>query len=212
MSSGTLAIVRHSESEWNALGEWTGIADVDLTPKGVHEGELLGEKLRGIHFSLAYISEQVRTLETLQAMLKTQDQPGLPYERRWAINERDYGEYTGLNKWQVEEKLGEKQFNCIRRDWACPVPGGEMLKDVYARAVPFYQHELVPQLLKDHNILVVSHGNAIRALIKFIEDISDEGISHVEMIFGTILLYTIHSDGRMAHKEVRTIKATLPPA
>lgn len=212
MIDGKLIIIRHGESEWNATGQWTGLTDVHLTAKGQHEGELMGEKLKDMHLDFAYVSEQIRTTETLNALLKTQGQTDLPFERRWAINERDYGEYTGLNKWQVKEKLGEKQFNCIRRDWACPVPGGEMLKDVYKRTVPFYLQEILPKIISGASVLLVAHGNSIRALMKYIENISEKDIAKTEMIFGTILIYKIDADGHMVKKEERRIDTTLPPA
>lgn len=212
MIKGKLIIVRHGESEWNATGQWTGLTDVHLTAKGHHEAELMGQKLTGVHIDHAYTSEQIRTVETLQSLLRTQGQHDLLYDRRWAINERDYGEYTGLNKWEVKEKVGEEQFNCIRRDWACPVPGGEMLKDVYKRVLPFYIDEVLPRLKKGENILLVSHGNSIRALMKYIENISDKGIAKVEMIFGTIVIYSVDNDGHIVGKQVSTIQTTLPPA
>jgi 2,3-bisphosphoglycerate-dependent phosphoglycerate mutase len=210
--SGKLVIVRHGESEWNATGQWTGITDVHLTAKGRQEGAKLGEQLRDVRFDHAYVSEQIRTLETLQELLKVQGQTTLPVDKRWALNERDYGEYTGLNKWEVKEKLGETQFQCIRRDFDCPVPGGETLKDVYSRVVPFYNTEIVPEVTQGKVVLIVSHGNAIRALVKYIEKISDADISKIEMIFGTILTYTIDEDGRQITKNVRHIDTTLPPS
>lgn len=212
MSMGKLIIVRHGESEWNATGQWTGLTDVHLTSKGTHEGQLMGEKLKDVHIDHAYVSEQVRTLETLQALLKTQGQTGLSYDRRWAINERDYGEYTGMNKWTVKEQVGEEAFNGIRRAWDWPVPGGETLKDVYNRSVPFYTKEVLPRLKKGENILLVAHGNSIRSLMKYIENISDDAIGDVEMIFGTIVMYTVDNEGHMLHREDRKIETTLPPA
>lgn len=212
MSMGKLVIVRHGESEWNATGQWTGLTDVSLTAKGYHEAGLMGEKLRDIHFDHAYTSEQVRTVQTLEGLLKTQGQTGLPFDRRWAINERDYGEYTGLNKWEVKDRLGEEAFNGIRRDWRYPVPGGETLEDVYNRAIPFFQKELLPRLRGGENVLLAGHGNTIRSLIKYIENINDTDIAKVEMIFGTILIYDLDEDGRMVKKEERKIDTVLPPA
>lgn len=212
MSMGKLIIVRHGESEWNATGQWTGLTDVNLTQKGMHEAELMGEKLTDIHIDHAYISEQVRTLQTLQGLLKTQGQTDLPFERRWAINERDYGEYTGLNKWEVKEQVGEEAFNGIRRNWDYPVPGGETLKDVYNRAVPFFKDTVLPRLRKGENIMLVAHGNSIRSLMKYIENVKDEDISKVEMIFGTILFYDLDNEGHVVHKEERHIDTVLPPA
>jgi 2,3-bisphosphoglycerate-dependent phosphoglycerate mutase len=155
---------------------------------------------------------KIRTLQTLQTLLKTQGQTNLPYDRRWAMNERDYGQYTGMNKWEVKETVGEEAFHGIRRGWAHPVPGGETLKDVYARTVPFYRQEVVPMLKKGKNVLVVGHGNSIRSLMKYIENISDEKIGETDFIFGTILVYDVDGDGRMLHKQSRHIDSALPPA
>jgi 2,3-bisphosphoglycerate-dependent phosphoglycerate mutase len=212
MSMGELVILRHGESEWNASGRWTGITDVHLTKKGEHEGELLGEQIKDIHFDHAYVSEQIRTLETLQAALKTQGQTDLAYDRRRAIDERDYGEFTGLNKWEMKQQLGEDVFNSVRRGWDYPVPAGETLKDVYNRSVPFYLDEVLPLLKEGKNIMLVAHGNSIRSLMKYIENISDAQIGETEMIFGTILIYQVDQHGRMVHKEERHIKTKLPPA
>jgi 2,3-bisphosphoglycerate-dependent phosphoglycerate mutase len=212
MAMGKLIIVRHGESEWNATGQWTGLTDVHLTTKGRHEAELMGKKIFDTHLDHAFVSEQVRTLETLQGVLKTQGQIDLPYDRRWGINERDYGEYTGLNKWEVKEQVGEEAFNAIRRSWSYPVPGGETLQDVYKRTVPFFQKEVLPRIIQGDNILLVAHGNSIRSLMKYIEQISDDGIANVDFIFGTIVIYDLNKDGRMIHKEERKIDTVLPPA
>jgi 2,3-bisphosphoglycerate-dependent phosphoglycerate mutase len=212
MSTGTLVILRHGESEWNATGRWTGLKDVSLTNEGIHEAKLLGAKLKDIHFDHAYVSEQLRALETLQAVLGVQGQVDLTYDRRWGINERDYGQYTGMDKWQVKERLGEAAFNDIRRGWDTPVPGGETLKDVYNRVVPFFEQDVLPRLKKGETVLLVSHGNSIRSLIKYIEHISDTDIADVEMIFGTILLYHFDADGNMTGKEERKIDIVLPHA
>jgi 2,3-bisphosphoglycerate-dependent phosphoglycerate mutase len=210
--TGKLIIVRHGESEWNATGQWTGLTDVNLTEKGRHEAELMGEQLRDIRIDHAFTSEQIRTVQTLEGVLEGAHQPQAPYDRRWGINERDYGEYTGMNKWQVKEEVGEEAFNGIRRNWDYPVPGGETLQDVYKRAVPFLQKEVLPLLQEGKNVLLVAHGNSIRSLIKYIEKVSDEGIAKVEMIFGTILLYDLDKDGHMIKKEERKIDTVLPPA
>jgi 2,3-bisphosphoglycerate-dependent phosphoglycerate mutase len=212
MSMGKLIIVRHGESEWNATGQWTGLTDVNLTAKGRHEAELMGEQLRNIRIDHAFTSEQIRTVQTLEGVLKGAHQTTVSYDRRWGINERDYGEYTGLNKWQVKEEVGEEAFNAIRRNWDYPVPGGETLHDVYKRAVPFLQKEVLPMLAEGKNVLLVAHGNSIRSLIKYIEKISDEGIASVEMIFGTILFYDLDKDGHMVAKDERKIDTVLPPA
>lgn len=197
---GKLYISRHAESEWNALGKWTGITDVHLSDNGYQQALQLGEALKGVRLHQAYCSEQIRTYETLKNILDASENIETPYDRVIDLNERDYGDFTGMNKWEVRDKVGEVEFNSIRRDWDHPVPNGETLKMVFERAVPFFQQAILPRLLAGHNILIVAHGNSIRALIKFIEDISDEGVAHVEMPLGTIVEYTLSEAGK---KQVR---------
>ncbi len=209
---GQLLLVRHGESEWNALGKWTGTTDVHLSEKGFHEAALLGLAIKDIHFDFAVVSQQIRAYETMQGILDSAQQFDAPYERSADLNERDYGDYTGLNKWEVQDKIGEETFQRLRRDWDYPVPNGETLKMVYERAVPFYRQVILPKLLSGQNVLVVSHGNALRALIKYIENISDDDIANVDMPFGNILLYRVDTDGHIAEKEERFIDTTPPPA
>jgi len=205
--TGKLVIVRHSESEWNATGQWTGITDVHLSDKGFHDAGKLGQEVAKQHlvFDAAYCSEQIRTLETLEGILDASGQFDVPFERSGALNERDYGDYTGKNKWEVRDLIGEDQFQRIRRGWDVPVPNGETLKTVYERVVPFYVETIVPQLLNGKNILLVSHGNGIRSLIKYIESISDEDIENVEMIFNTILVYDVDDTGKQMKKQTYTV-------
>lgn len=205
--TGKLVVVRHSESEWNATGQWTGITDVHLSDKGFHDAGLLGREVANQHltFDKAYCSEQIRTLETLEGILDASGQFDVPFERTGAINERDYGDYTGKNKWEVRDLIGEEQFQRIRRGWDVPVPSGETLKTVYERVVRFYKDVVIPQLLDGKNILIVSHGNGIRSLIKYVESISDEDIENVEMIFNTILVYSVDKDGKMLEKQTFTV-------
>lgn len=212
MSIGTLVIIRHGESEWNATGQWTGITDVHLTDKGRHEGTLMGVELKDIHFDYAYVSEQIRTLETLQALMTTHPQNDIPYEITGAINERDYGIYTGKNKWQVKEEVSEETFTGIRRGWDFPIPDGESLEMVYDRVAPFYLKTILPRLQKGQTVLMAAHGNSIRALMKYIEDLTIEEVIHTEMIFGTALIYKVDKEGHMINKDVRSIDTTLPPA
>lgn len=202
---GKLIIARHHESEWNKLGLWTGSRDVHLTEYGKEKSAEMGLLIKDIHIDKAFASTQVRTLETLFAMLEAMRQTDVPVEHSSAHNERDYGEYTGKNKWEIKKQFGEEQFECIRRDWDCPVPGGETLKMVYERALPFYLNSILPLLKEGKNVLLVSHGNAIRALMKYIEKISDKGVRDLEMLFGSIVIYSVDNDGYMLEKEVRQV-------
>lgn len=212
MAMGKLLISRHTESEWNALGKWTGTTDVHLSENGFHQAAQLGEALKDTNIDFAYCSLQIRTKETLEGILDGSGQVAVPYERSADLNERDYGDYTGMNKWEVRDKVGEAEFNSIRRDWDHPVPNGETLKDVYERTIPFYLNVILPKLKEGKDVLVVSHGNAIRALIKFMEDISDEDIASVEMPFGTVIEYDVADDGKKLDRHDIKIELTAPPA
>jgi 2,3-bisphosphoglycerate-dependent phosphoglycerate mutase len=183
-----------------------------LSANGFHQAAQIGEALKDIKIDEAFCSLQIRTKETLEGILDGSGQIEVPYERSGDINERDYGDYTGMNKWEVRDKVGEEEFNSIRRDWNHPITNGETLKDVHERAVPFYQHVILPRLKEGKTILVVSHGNSIRALMKYIESISDEDIASVEMLFGTILDYKVKEDGTVDAKSLMQIEMTAPPA
>lgn len=212
MKHGKLIIVRHGESEWNALGKWTGTTDVHLTHKGHRESIMLGHAIRDIKIDRAFCSRQIRSLETLEGILNASQQYNVPYERHRGLDERDYGDYTGKNKWEIKRQVGETIFNNIRRGWDFPVPNGETLKMVYERSVPFYKQVVLPLLMEGKNILLVAHGNSIRSLVKYIESISDEDITKIEMIFGKILIYDVDESGKKVHKKERTINTTPPNA
>lgn len=208
---GKLVIVRHTESEWNAMSKWTGTTDVHLTTKGIDEAKMVGDVIRDVEFDKVFISEQVRTKETAEAVLEQIGQK-LNLTMVGEINERDYGKLTGKNKWDIRDKVGEEEFNGIRRGWNHPIEDGETLKTVYERAVPFYKDTIVPLVKEGQNVLLVGHGNSIRSLMKYIETISDEQIEDTEMIFGTALIYTIDKQGRMRNKQIRTIDSAPPPS
>ena len=201
-SSGKLVVVRHGQSEWNALGKWTGTTDVHVTKTGVLESARIGEKLKDITFDYAYISEQIRTKETLEAIMNGANQLGLRYESTASISERDYGIYTGMRKNDIQKIIGDAAYDELRRSWDSPVEGGESLKDVYERVVPFYLRIIMPRLRHGQNILVVAHGNSIRSLVKYIENISDSEIGDMEMIQGAALVYEVDHEGRSKSKEI----------
>ncbi len=213
-SLGTLFLSRHSESEWNVRGRWTGRANVNLSEKGFREATLLGFELQKFDTQIdqAFCSEQIRTLETMEGILNAAQQFGVPFKRTAAINERDYGKYTAKNKWEMQEMLGDKEFNGMRRGWDHPVPNGETLKMVYERVVPFYQAEVLPILKAGKNVLIVAHGNSLRALIKYLESISDTAVEDLEMLFGSMVAYTIGEDGLMIEKVERQIDSPRPDA
>lgn len=201
-SSGKLVIVRHGESEWNALGKWTGTTDVSITETGLQESLGIGEKLSHIPFDYAFTSQQIRTKETLEGIKTGAKQPHLTAEATGAINERDYGIYTGMRKNDIKKIIGDTEYDALRRSWDSPVEGGESLKDVYERTIPFYLRIILPKLRHGQNILVVAHGNSIRSLVKYIENISDDDIGDLEMIQGCALSYEVDSEGRAKQKDI----------
>jgi 2,3-bisphosphoglycerate-dependent phosphoglycerate mutase len=200
-----LIIARHHESEWNRLGLWTGKRDRHLTDLGFEKSGEMGKLIANIHIDYAFASMQVRSIETLSCMLDAMEIFDIPIEHLSALNERDYGDYTGKNKWDMEKVLGEEGWNNIRRGWDVEVPHGETLKMVYARVVSCFEQKILPRLAEGSNVLIVAHGNSLRALVKFVENISDADIEKIEMPFGTTVIYDIDSTGHMISKEVRTI-------
>lgn len=189
---GKLVITRHGESEWNLLGKWTGWTDVSITEKGAKDAEEIGKILTDFDFDELYTSVLKRTEETLQGIIRGLDRPemnNLPKTANAALNERDYGVYTGKDKWEVKEEVGEDEFTVIRRGWDNVIPEGENLKQVYDRVIPYFKTEILPKLQAGETILLVAHGNSIRALFKYLDDISDEDIADVEMKFGKVVIY-----------------------
>ena len=159
----------------------------------------MGKSLRDHKIDQAYSSELVRTQETLDDVLAAAEQTEVPRQVDALLNERDYGDYTGLNKWDVQTELGGDVFHQVRRSWDYPIPNGETLQVLHGRLVPFYEEQILPQLHAGKTVLLVSHGNPLRALIKHLESISDKDIAEVEMPFGHVLIYTVRPDGR-AHQ------------
>lgn len=202
---GTLILTRRGESEWNAAGRWTGTRDVMLTEKGKHEARLLGEALQDIRLDYAFASQQIRSLQTLQNVLSAAKQPEVAFEQTPAFNERDYGDLTGLNKWQLKEKIGDEMFDGLRRGWDYPIPNGETLKDVYQRVIPFYLDHVVPLLASGKNVLITAHGNSGRSLMKYVESISNTEIANTGLPFGLIIFYTVDAEGKMLTKQERLV-------
>ena len=207
---GKLILARHHESEWNKLGLWTGRRDKRLTDYGFKKSEDMGLLIKDINIDYAFASMQVQTIETLSCMLNVCERFEVPTEHSPALNERDYGDYTGKNKWEIEKVLGTDEFTKLRRSWDYPVPNGETLKMVYERVVPFFMEKILPLVKEGKNILVVAHGNSLRALIKYLESIADENVGDITMSFGEILIYELNDEGRMVKKEVRQTLSEVP--
>lgn len=203
---GKLILTRHHESEWNKASRWTGTHNANLTPHGVLMSKKMGSLIKDTEIDRAISSNLDRSFKTLKEMLENSGKPEIEIEQRAELRERDYGEYTGKNKWKMKDVLGEERFNCVRRDWDCPVPNGETLKMVYGRVVPFYLESILPDILKEKNVLVVAHTNSLRALIKYIEKIPDGDIKDLEIPFGVVFFYDLDEDGFLKNKEIKKIE------
>lgn len=200
-----LVLIRHGESVWNAKGIWTGLTDIPLSTKGQEESKNAGLLLKKIFakqkFDVAYTSKLKRAKESLEIIKHVINQANLLTIENESLNERDYGEFTGKNKWEIKKLYGKKRFLEIRRGWDSRIKNGETLKDVYSRVVPYYKKEILPKLKVGKNILIVAHGNSLRALVKYLENISDEDISSLELNTGEIYLYNIKGNGRVSSKQ-----------
>lgn len=204
---GTLIIARHHESEWNKEGVWTGSRDVHLTQYGFSKSAEMGALIKDVRIDAVFASMQVRAIETLSCMLDALGLHQVPAEYVHMLDERDYGDYTGKNKEEMRNILGEEKYDHVHRDWDYPVPNGETLKDVYGRVMPFYVTQVLPHLRAGRNVLIVSHGNALRALTMYLESVPPEKAPDVEMLFGAVVLYGVDDEGRMVNKEVRKVES-----
>lgn len=196
-----LVLIRHGESLWNQKGLWTGLTDISLNQKGEEEAKRAAHLIKDVHFDNAFISQLRRSKETYEIIEKELKFKLVPTVAA-AFNERDYGDYTGENKWEIQKKVGDEEFLKIRRGWNHPIPHGESLKDVYDRVKPYYEEKVEPLLKEGKNILIVAHGNSLRALIKLIENISDADIPHLELATGEIYLYDINNQGKVVDKKI----------
>ncbi|MEK7642347.1 MAG: 2,3-bisphosphoglycerate-dependent phosphoglycerate mutase [Patescibacteria group bacterium] len=198
-----LVLVRHGKSEWNALGKWTGKTDVDLALEGIEEAQKAGIAIQDIEIHSAYTSSLKRAKDTLKHLKSTLEKNDFNDTHHEALDERDYGVYTGKNKWQVKEEVGEEEFQKIRRGWDTHIPEGETLKDVYERVMPYFKETILQELINGKNVLVVSHGNTLRAIIKDIEGLDENQICEMEVGTGEVHCYDIDDRGSFLGKEIR---------
>lgn len=224
MANGTLVLLRHGQSQWNASNQFTGWVDVDLTDKGREEavrgGQLLKEK--GILPDVLYTSLLRRAINTANLALDAADRHWIPVVRDWRLNERHYGKLQGLNKAEIKEEFGDEQFMLWRRSYDTPpptidpdneysqtgdpryatldeVPLTECLLDVVKRFVPYYDAEIKPQVLAGKTVLVAAHGNSLRALVKHLDGISDEDIAALNIPTGIPLVYELDASGTVTN-------------
>src|SRR3989344_1834283 len=201
-TSGFLILVRHGTSKWNTLGLWTGLVDIDLNETGVADTKEIAQRMVGLRIDVAYTSELLRAKKTLDIILEELGVKPCIIETS-AINERNYGEYTARNKWELKEELGDEEFQLIRRSWDTRPPGGQSLQDVHSEVSPFLDTEVIPRLISGQNVLVVAHGNSIRAGIKNIESLTEDEIANREVGIGEVLIYHMDSSGEFILLELR---------
>ena len=196
MSDRLLVLVRHGQSDWNLKNLFTGWRDVGLTEKGVAEAHNAGQKLKaeGLHFDVAFTSELVRAQRTLDIVLGEMGQTDITVIKDQALNERDYGDLSGLNKDDARKKWGEEQVLIWRRSYDVAPPGGESLKDTAARVLPYYIQDILPRVLRGEKVIVAAHGNSLRALIMVLERLSPKEIVSREIATGVPLIYRLNAD------------------
>lgn len=196
-----LVLVRHGESQWNLENRFTGWVDVPLSPKGEKEAREAGVKLQVFRFDQAFTSVLTRAIRTLEIVLDVIGQTGLTVEKNQALNERMYGDLQGLNKAETVEKFGEEQVKLWRRSYDVKPPGGESLQDTAARVVPYYQDHIWPRLSTGNSLLVVAHGNSLRALVMHLDHLSREEVLELNIPTGAPLLYELDDTGKsVAHR------------
>ena len=216
-----LVLIRHGESAWNLENRFTGWKDVDLSPKGIEEAKAAGKILKEMNlvFDVAYTSYLKRAIKTLNIVLEEMDDLYIPVYKSWRLNERHYGALQGLNKAETAKKYGDEQVHIWRRsfDIAPPsidkdseyypksdrryadlpdseIPLGESLKDTIARVLPYWHSDISKSLQEGKNVIVAAHGNSLRALIKYLLNISNEDILNLNLVTGKPMVFEIDKD------------------
>lgn len=201
-----LVLVRHGQSDWNLKNLFTGWKDPDLTDKGQGEAKAAGQRLKamGLNFDIAFTSALTRAQHTCSLILNELGQSDLKTIREQALNERDYGDLSGLNKDDARAKWGEEQVHVWRRSYDVPPPNGESLKDTVARVLPFYCQEILPRVLNGERVIVAAHGNSLRALVMVLDRLTPDTIPSMELDTGVPLVYRLKADSTVESKKVLT--------
>lgn len=222
-----LVLIRHGESEWNKLNLFTGWTDVELSEKGKEEATNGGKLLKeaGFHFDVAYTSYLKRAIHTLNRVLEAMDQEYIPVYKTYKLNERHYGALQGLNKAETAEKFGEEQVKIWRRSYDVQPPAleptdprnpalqdaykgvakeelplTECLKDTVARVVPYFEEVIKKDMIDGKKVIIAAHGNSLRALVKYLENISDEDIINLNIPTGVPLVYELDENFKVLSK------------
>jgi 2,3-bisphosphoglycerate-dependent phosphoglycerate mutase len=198
-----LVLARHGQSEWNLKNLFTGWKDVDLTEVGVAEARAAGRKLKaqGIVFDVGFTSDLKRAQRTMTLMLEEMGLPGIPVVQNIALNERDYGDLSGLNKDEARERWGAEKVHTWRRSYDVAPPGGESLRDTAARVLPYYIQEILPRVLRAQRVLVTAHGNSLRALVMVLDRLGPREIVARELATGVPMVYRLNADATVAERQ-----------
>jgi 2,3-bisphosphoglycerate-dependent phosphoglycerate mutase len=199
---GKLLLLRHLQSQWNLENRFTGWTDIPLSKEGVKSAKGVAGKLAGSQIDKVYTSPLTRNKETVSLILENLGRADLPVIIDKALDERNYGELQGLNKDEIKAKYGEEQVKLWRRSWQEAPPGGESLKDVFKRAVPFYQKYVEKDLKEGKNVLIVASHNSLRALVKYIENVPDKDIINLEIPTGGLVEYEVDDSLKINNKKI----------
>lgn len=195
-----LVIVRHGQSLWNLENKFTGWIDVDLSEKGIEEANLAADSLKNYKFDVAFTSALKRANRTLDIILDKINQNDIPVTKDEALNERMYGDLQGLNKDETRKKFGDEQVKIWRRSFDVPPPNGESLKDTADRVLPYYHKVIEPELKAGKNVIISAHGNSLRALMMYLENLSKEEILETEIPTGKPILYKLDDNLKVIEK------------
>ncbi len=200
----TLVLIRHGQSDWNLKNLFTGWKDPALTPVGVEEARAGGRRIKalGVGFDKAFTSALSRAQHTTQLVLEEMGASALPVVKDARLNERDYGDLSGLNKAEAAQKWGDEQVMIWRRSYDIPPPGGESLRDTLARVLPYYCQDILPCVLRGERTVVVAHGNSLRALLMVLERATPETIPGIELATGVPVVYRLRADSTVESKQV----------
>ena len=197
-----LVLVRHGQSEWNLKNLFTGWKDVGLTEVGIAEARTAGRllKAQGIGFDIGFTSALKRAQDSMTLTLEEMNLSGIPVVKNLALNERDYGDLSGLNKDDARKRWGEEQVHVWRRSYDVAPPGGESLRDTAARVLPYYITDILPHVLRGERVLVTAHGNSLRALLMVLDRLGPKEIVARELATGVPLIYRINADATVANR------------
>ena len=194
---GHLLLLRHGQSQWNRENRFTGWIDVPLSAHGREEAMAATKQLSGYRLDRAFTSRLVRATDTLRIVLAAIGQRQIPIEENQALNERMYGDLQVLNKEETVKKYGAQQVEVWRRSYEVRPPGGESLQDTAARVLPYYEKRIKPALEKGDTVLIVAHGNSLRALVMHLEHLSPQQIVDLNIPTGALLVYGVDDKGEL---------------